>query len=41
MPKTLHKFWKRVEMALIVVLLMPLALGAWLLMCWPGRDAFR
>lgn len=33
----MRKFWNRLKMALIVIVLTPLALVAWLLMCWPGR----
>lgn len=37
----MRKLWKRIEMALIVMLLTPFALIAWLLMCWPGKGGFR
>ncbi len=37
----MRKLWNRIETVLIVILLAPFALVAWVLMCWPGRGAFR
>lgn len=39
--RRLCKVWKHIEAAFIAVLLMPFALGAWLLMFWPGKGPFR
>ena len=37
----MRKLWDRIATVLIVILLTPFALGAWLLMCWPGKGALR
>ena len=37
----MRKLIDSIYTAIIVVLLFPLALGAWVLMLWPGRRAFK